>query len=106
MKSPTRRTALIGACATVATLLVKTEAVAADPRTEDIQALVFDLRNCDRSTMMAVYVAFQEVADRLETLPGVAPVANEWWCTWRAEHHDRPTNLKWPIGPYLTAGRV
>ena len=34
MNSPTRRTALIGACATVAMLLVKTEAVAADPTLE------------------------------------------------------------------------
>ena len=87
-------------------LLVKTEAVAADPRLEGIQALVSDLRNVDRGTIMAVYVAVQEVADRLETLPGIAPVANEWWRTWRAEHHDKPTNLEWPIGPYLTAGRA
>ncbi len=115
--SISRRTALAtGAAAivtgaTVAPLAMKAAATKAalaapDPRIEDIQALVSDLRNCDRSTMMAVYVAFQEVADRLEALPGVAPIANEWWCTWRAEHHDKPTNLKWPIGPYLTAGRV
>ncbi len=106
MKSPTRRTALIGACATVATLLAKTEAVAADPRLEDIQALVSDLRNCDRSLMMAVWVAFQEVADRLEALPGVVPVPNQMWRAWRAEHHEKPTNLEYPIGPYLTTGRV
>ena len=106
MNTIPRRTVLVGACATAATLLTKAEAAADNPQLENIQALVSDLRNCDRSLMMAVWVAFQEVADRLETLPGIVPVPNEWWRTWRAEHHDKPTNLEWPIGPYLTAGRV
>lgn len=107
-----RRGAIAGAGAAIVTgavavpLATKAAPAAPDPRLEDIQALVSDLRNCDRNLMMAVYVAFQEVADRLETLPGIVPVANEWWRNWRAEHHERPTTLKWPIGPYLTTGRA
>ncbi len=102
-----RRDALLGAGAAAVVAGVPGAALASeDPQLADIQALVSDLRNCDRSLMMAVFVAFQEVADRLETLPGIVPVPNEWWRTWRAEHHDKPTNLEWPIGPYLTAGRA
>ena len=71
-----------------------------DPRLEDIQALVSDLRNCDRSLMMAVWVAFQEVADRLETLPGVVPVPNEMWRKWKL------TLIGDRVGPYLTTGRA
>ncbi len=102
----TRRNALLGATAAVAVAGVPAAVRGDNPTLDVIQALVSDLRNCDRGIMMAVWVAFQEVADRLETLPGIVPVANEWWHTWRAEHHDKPTNLKWPIGPYLTAGRA
>ncbi len=105
--SISRRSALIGAGAAAVVAGVPGAAVASeDPQLAGIQALISELRNTDGNTMMAVWVAFQEVADRLETLPGVAPVTNEWWRAWRAEHHDKPTNLKWPIGPYLTAGRV
>ena len=106
MNTIPRRTALIGACATAAALLTKAEAVADNPQLAGIQALVSDLRNVHPNIPMCVFVAFQETADRLETLPGIVPVANEWWHTWRAEHHDKPTNLKWPIGPYLTTGRA
>ena len=51
-QSPRRRV-LIAACATVATLLTKTEAVASDPKFADIQALVSDLRNVDKSCHFA-----------------------------------------------------
>ncbi len=101
-----RRGALIGASAAAVVAGVPGAVQADRPQLEYIQALVSELRNADGSTMMAVYVAFQEVADRLENLPGIVPVANEWWHTWRAEHHDKPTNLEWPIGPYLTTGRA
>ncbi len=104
----TRRNALMGAGAAAVVAGVPGAALASeDPQIEDIQALVSELRNTDGATMMAVWVAFHEVADRLETLPGIVPVASpEWWPAWRAEHHDKPTSLKWPIGPYLTAGRA
>ena len=106
-----RRDALVGAGAaavtglTVAPLAIKAAEVKAalaqaGPRIEDIQALVSDLRNCDRNIMAAVFVAFQEVADRLETLPGVVPVPNEMWC------RSKLTILDARIGPYLTTGRA
>ncbi len=101
-----RRGALIGATAAAVVAGVAGAVQAADPKLSDIQALVSELRNSDGSIIMAVWVAFHEVADRLEALPGIVPVPNEMWHTWRAEHHDKPTNLKWPIGPYLTAGKA
>ena len=102
-----RRDALMGAGAAAALAGVPGAVQAEYPQLEYIQALVSDLRNVGGSTPMCVCVAFQETADRLETLPGIVPVANpEWWRTFRAEHHDKPTNLKWPIGPYLTTGRA
>ena len=109
--SISRRSALIGASAAAVTgaavvpLAIKAANVKAalampGPRIEDIQALVSDLRDCDRNMMMAVFVAFQEVADRLETLPGVVPVPNEMWC------RSKLTILDARIGPYLTTGRA
>ena len=79
---------------------VKAALATSGPRLDDIQALVSDLRNCDRNIMAAVFVAFQEVADRLETLPGVVPVPNEMWC------RSKLTILDARIGPYLTTGRA
>ena len=106
-----RRNALVGASAALITgaavvpLAIKAGATKAalampGPRIEDIQALVADLRDCDRNIMTAVFVAFQEVADRLETLPGVVPVPSEMWCRWKL------TMLGDRIGPYLTTGRA
>ena len=102
MKTIPRRTAIGAGCATIAMILTKTEAVVADPRLEDIQALLSDLRNCDPGIMVAVYVAFQEVADRLETLPGVVPVLNEQWREWKPRLIEERATARWPIGPYLT----
>ncbi len=104
--SITRRRVLIGASAAAVAAGVPRAVRGEDAQLEYIQALVFELRNTDGATMMAVWVAFHEVADRLEALPGVVPVPNEMWRTWRAENHDKPTTLEWPIGPYLTAGRA
>ncbi len=101
MKNIPRRTVIGAGCATVAMLLAKTEAVVADPRIEDIQALVSDLRNCDPGIMVAVFVAFQEVADRLETLPGISPVPSEEWNRWKLRLIEQRANSEWPIGPYL-----
>ena len=101
MKSPARRTVITGACATVATLLVKTEAVARDPQLEYIQALVSDLRNVTENMPMCVYVAFQETADRLEALPGIVPVPNATWQRWKAKF-----NKSRLPGPYLATGRA
>ena len=102
-----RRDTLLGAGAAAVVAGVPGAALASeDPQLAGIQALISELRNCDRGIMMAVWVAFQEVADRLETLPGIVPVPNEMWRAWRAEHHEKPTNLEWPIGPYLTTGRA
>ena len=109
--SISRRSALIGASAAAVTgaavvpLAIKAANVKAalampGPRIEDIQALVSDLRDCDRNIMAAVFVAFQEVADRLETLPGVVSVPDEKWCEWKL------TMLGDGIGPYLTTGRA
>ncbi len=105
--SISRRGALLGAGAAAVVAGVPGAALASeDPQLSDIQALVSELRNTDGATIMAVWVAFHEVADRLEALPGIEPVPSEEWRTWRSQHHDKPTNLKWPIGPYLTTGRV
>ncbi len=104
--SISRRGALLGAGAAAVVAGVPGAALASeDPQLADIQALVSDLRNCDRSTIMAVYVAFQEVADRLETLPGIVPVPNEMWAREKARlavggpHHGIPAS-------YLTMGRA
>lgn len=96
MKTIPRRAALLGACASVATLLTKAEAVAENPQLAGIQALVSNLRNVDRSTPMCVYVAFQETADRLETLPGIVPVKNEHWHTWKSRIGETRTGLGSP----------
>ncbi len=101
--SISRRGALLGAGAAAVVAGVPGAALASeDPQLADIQALVSELRNTDGATIMAVWVAFHEVADRLEALPGIVPVPNEMWRAWRAEHHEKPTTLEWPIGPYLT----
>ena len=55
---------------------------------------------------MCVFVAFQETADRLETLPGIVPVSNEMWERWKARLNEERANSEWPIGPYLTTGRA
>ncbi len=106
MNTTPRRAALIGACATAAALLTKAEAVADNPQLAGIQALVSDLRNVHPNIPMCVFVAFQETADRLKTLPGIVPVSNKMWERWKATLKEERANSEWPIGPYLTAGRA
>ena len=98
--SISRRNALVGATAAVVVAGVPRAVQAENPKLATIQALVADLRSVGGDTMMAVWVAFQEVADTLEALPGVAPVPSEKWRTWKSRHHEQP------IGPYLPAGRA
>ena len=106
MNAIPRRSILVSACATAAAMLTKAEAVADHPQLEDIQALVFDLRNVSGSHPMCVFVAFQETADRLETLPGVVPVPNENWRIWKHRLNETNKKARYPIGPYLPVGRV
>ncbi len=106
MNTTPRRAALIRACATAAALLTKAEAVADNPQLAGIQALVSDLRNVHPNIPMCVFVAFQEVADRLETLPGISPVPSEEWSRWKLSLIEQRANSEWPIGPYLPAGRA
>ncbi len=101
-----RRGALIGATAAAVVAGVPGAVQADYPQLEYIQALVSDLRNCDGSLMMAVFVGFQEVADRLEALPGIVPVPNELWSRLKPTLPEQRANSEWPIGPYLTAGRA
>ena len=89
-------TAIGAGCATIAMLLAKTETVMADPRLEEIQALVCELRNVGRETPVGVYVALQEVADRLETLPGIVPVPNANWQTWKSRIGEIRSGLGLP----------
>ncbi len=79
-----RRTAPLNACTTVAAMLAKTEALVGNPKLADIQALVSELRNIDEVIPASVWFYLQEVADRLETLPGIGPVPNENWSTWKS----------------------
>ena len=78
---------------------------ASNPNLSEIQALVFELRNVSGQVMFAVWMGFQEVADRLETLPGIVPVPNEMWAREKARlaekgpHHGIPAS-------YLTMGRA
>lgn len=103
MKNIPRRTAIGAGCATVAMILAKTEAVVADPRLDEIQALITEIRNVGGQTPVGVYVALQEVADRLEALPGISPVHSEEWDGWKLRLTEQRANSEWPIGPYLPA---
>ncbi len=107
-----RRGALLGASAAAVTGLtvaplarkaagVKAALASADyPQLGYIQALVSDLRKVTEIAPMCVFVAFQETADRLEALPGIVPVPNEMWFSYKARVS------KERVGPYLTAGRI
>lgn len=105
MRTILQRTAMVAGCTTIAMVLARAETVMADPRLEEIQALVAELRNCDPGVPAAVFAALQEVADRLETLPGVVKAPNECWRRWKARPNERRANSERPIGPYLTPAR-
>ncbi len=96
MRTIPQRTAMVAGCTTIAMLLAKTETVMADPRLEEIQALITELRNVGGQTPVGVYVALQEDADRLETLPGVVPVPNANWQTWKSRIGEIRSGLGLP----------
>ena len=84
----TRRGALLGASAAAVVAGVPGAVRADSPEIADIQSLVSELRNCGGDTMMAVWVALQLVADRLEALPGIVPVPDEMWQRWESKHPE------------------
>ena len=92
-----RRNALMGASAAIAVAGVPT-AVASqpDPLREGVQALVNEIRQ-DLSGQITVAStwALHQAADRLEALPGIEAVPNEYWATWRQDFDRRfgPTRV-------------
>ena len=85
-----RRDALMGASAAVAVAGVPTAVVAQpDPLLAGVQALVEeirqDLNTPAESFVTHAFVALQEAADRLEALPGIEHVDNEFWDSWEPE---------------------
>lgn len=95
----TRRDALLGATAAAAVtgaatipLAMKAAGVKAalagkaDPLREGVQALVDEIRrDLDPDIAASTFWALQEAADRLETLPGIQPVPNEFWERWKPD---------------------
>ena len=79
----TRREALRGTAAATAAMAMPAamaHATAADPLREGVQALVREIReNLSGDVITAAYGSLQEVADRLESLPGIVPIPCEWW---------------------------
>ena len=99
MTSITRRGALLGAGAAV-TVAGMPAGVQAVEHADYLQALVSDLRNVEPRMPYCVWIAFQEMADRLEALPGIEPVPNELW------RRRKPPYGKYglPERGYLTKG--
>ena len=93
-----RRAALTGATTAIALAAIPIAAAATtEPDAEDrlragVQALVKEIRQgLSGQVVMCTFWALQEVADRLEALPGVQAVANEHWTAEdyaRANHHE------------------
>ena len=55
-----------------------------DPLREGVQALVNEIRrDLGGHITMGEFWRLQQVADRLEGLPGIQPVANELWRRWK-----------------------
>ena len=78
----TRRAVLAGApaVAAVAVMPAIPALAAQDPLREGVQALVNEIRlNLSRDIIMAQWCSLQEVADRLEALPGVERVDTYLW---------------------------
>ena len=115
MSKFSRRTALarggqaVAAAAMAMTAgIVPTPAPAAqpDPLCEGVQALVNEIRQeLSGRITMASFWALQEVADRLEALPGIRPVANEGWQRWKPRMPDM-LGYKWPALRPSTARRA
>ncbi len=92
-----RRDALLGATAAVAVAGVPT-AVAAhpDPLRAGVQALVNEIRqDLSPEVITVAHWALQQAADRLEALPGIPALPNEYWEIWRQDFGRRfgPTHV-------------
>ena len=76
-----------------------------DPLREGVQALVNEIRrDLGGHITMGEFWRLQEVADRLEGLPGIQPVANELWRRWKAR---TPPNFGMSIADVIsTANRM
>ncbi len=62
-----------------------------DPLCEGVQALVKEIRrDLPPATIMGAVWVYQQAADRLEALPGIEAVANEYWTSehqeWASRH--------------------
>ncbi len=100
--SISRRDALLGATAAVAVAGVPT-AVAAhpDPLRAGVQALVNEIRqDLSPEVITVAHWALQQAADRLEALPGIQALPNEYWEIWRQDFGRRfgPTHVLRPAG--------
>ena len=100
--SISRRDALMGATAAVAVAGMPT-AVAAqpDPLLAGVQALVNEIRqDLSPEVITVAHWALQQAADRLEALPGIQALPNEYWEIWRQDFGRRfgPTHVLRPVG--------
>lgn len=96
-----RRTALLGGAAVVSVgapaAMAYRNRAEPNPLREGVQALVNEIRGPDmlQKGVVISLVALQEVADRLEALPGIEPVRHETWETvfkpnlgyWKIDRH-------------------
>ncbi len=104
MTGITRRDALLGASAAVAVAGVPTALAAQpDPLLAGVQALVNEIRqDLGGELIVATHWALHQAADRLEVLPGVQAVPNEYWVDWRkalGERSGPPRVLRLAGGP-------
>ncbi len=93
--SISRRDALMGAAVAVAGVPT---AVAAhpDPLRAGVQALVNEIRlDLPPGITSVAHWALQQAADRLEALPGIQALPNEYWQIWRQDFGRRfgPTHV-------------
>ncbi len=87
----------VAAAAVAVTVGVPAKAAHPDPLSEGVQALVNEIRKdlSGRGITAGDDWRLQEVADRLEALPGIQPVANERWQQWRPRM-PHVLGYKWP----------
>ena len=75
---------VVAAAAVAVTAGVSAKAAQPDPLCEGVQALVNEIRrDLGGQITMGEFWRLQEVADILEALPGIQPVANEQWQRWK-----------------------
>ena len=94
--------AAITTAAVTAPLAVKAALAAQpDPLLAGVQALVNEIRrDLSPEVITVAHWALQQVADRLEALPGVQALPNEYWEIWRQDFGRRfgPTHVLRPAG--------